>query len=74
MARRLHRRDVRVVGCDDTTVICDDFTIGEIATLERVAMAISAAGGGCRPTMDVREHVHDSVDGARCDGCQDGDL
>lgn len=66
----LRRRDIRLLGCDDTTVITDLFTTDEVAFLERIAAVITAASGGsCQPTMEVREHIHGDIASGWCDEC-----
>lgn len=40
-------------GCDDVTEVVMDLKPAEAAVVARVAAAITAEGGGCRPTLHL---------------------
>lgn len=46
-------RLIYVSACDDATAVVMDLSDEEFAVVQRVAEAVTANGGGCRPTIDV---------------------
>lgn len=46
-------RLIYVSGCDDSTAVVLDLTDAEYAVAQRIAAAVTAAGGGCMPTAET---------------------
>jgi hypothetical protein len=44
---------IYVPGCDDSTKVLMDLTEEEAAVVRKVAVAVTALGGGCAPSMAI---------------------
>ncbi len=53
------RRLIYVAGCDDATAVVLDLTDEEYAVAQRIAAAVTAAGGGCRPEIETASDGED---------------
>ena len=57
----MSRYEVVLSGCDDSTRLVMALTPEQVATLAQVETLCDAAGGGCKPTLTVREITPEEI-------------